>query len=145
MNSIYSRTHTYIYFYSYTYIHIYIHTHIHTDIHTHIRRRTYEAIYIYIDKTKKKKQLKITILVRVEVCVCVYIYIYIYMLDGATQLFHFPLLGVGKIRNRYVCLLAADPFSRTVSLVDRALDQIHNHNQQPHMERDTCSQKLPAS
>ena len=60
--------------------------------------------------------------------------VYIYICWTAQQLFHFPLLGVGKIRNRYVCLLAADPFSRTVSLMVRDLDQIHFHNQQPPME-----------
>ena len=66
---------------------------------------------------------------RVQVCVCIYIYV----LDGATVV-SLSLAWSGKIRNRYVCLLAADQFSRTVSLVVRALDQIHNHNQQPHME-----------
>ena len=125
---IYIFIYLFIYLYIHTYIYAYIHTYMRTYIHTY--RHVPTKLYMYIDKTKNRKQLKTTILVRVEVCV----YIYICILDSATKLLHFPLLGVGKIRNRYVCLLAADPLSRTVSLVDRALDQTHNHNQQPHME-----------
>ena len=68
----------------------------------------------------------------IKVCVYIYIYILYLLLDGATKLFNVPLFRVGNIRNGYVCLIAADPLLRTVSLVARALDRTHNHNQDPH-------------